>query len=227
MADPEFCDYTDINDLLGKKGVNPDEYYIAAGGSIEITAVTRLIQRRSKLLNEEHQINFSSTTYTEYYDINAIPRIELDHYPILSITSLGIYNGSEYVTKTEGLDRNSDDYYIEDAEAGMVEFWSTPATGKRIIKIVYVAGYSTIPSYVEECCAKMVAIDVALLQSFSQNCKEWWKRGKALVEEWLATIEYLLDTFIRIHPISIETMGRWHTESFVDQLNLMTGNYSD
>ena len=31
---PEFCTVQDVNDLLGKKTINPEEYFIVAGGTI-------------------------------------------------------------------------------------------------------------------------------------------------------------------------------------------------
>jgi len=224
---PEFCTVQDVNDLLGKKTINPEEYFIATGGSIEPTAALRLIQRRSALLNEEHQMNFNQTAYTEYYDTNGIPRIELDHYPIISITSLAVWNGSEYETKEQGLDRNDDDYYIENANSGFVGFWRNPPAGTRYILITYDAGHSTIPEYVEECCAKMVACDIALSHGFATTCKDAPDKWNNLIREWLTSIEFLLNEFIRIHPLSVKTIGKWRTESFVQQLDLMTGNIND
>ena len=227
MAAPEFCTIQDINDLLGKKSVTPEEYYIVASGTIEPAAVTRLIQRRSLILNEEHSMNFNSTSYTEYYDTNGIPRIEVDHYPILSITSLALWNGSSYEAKTEGNNRNDDDYYIENDEAGFVGFWNNPAAGKRYVLLVYDAGYTTIPSYVEEACAKMVAVDVALSQAFATVCAKAPEKWHKLIVDWLESIEFLLNEFIRVHPLSIKTIGKWRSDSFVEQLELMTGNFSD
>ena len=174
---PEFCSIQDVNDLLGKKTINPEEYYIKEGGTVEPTMVERLIEKRSGIINGEHQMNFNKTKVVdEYYDTVGTLPIVLDNYPIISIQSLYLWNGSSYDAKSEGNDRNSDDFYIDKAESGFVGFWSMPASGKRYLKISYTYGYEEIPDYVRECCIKMVAVDVILSPQFVQACTEEYKK---------------------------------------------------
>jgi hypothetical protein len=93
--------------------------------------------------------------------------------------------------------------------------------------ITYTAGYSTIPEYVKECCAKMVAVELALSDEFRTSCKDTYKKYQGLISDWLGSIEFLLNTFIRVAPLSVKTIGKWRSETFVQQLQMSTAQYDD
>lgn len=89
---------------------------------------------------------FADTTRTEYYDgQSGQRRLCLRHYPIISITSIHDDANRDYGADTLV---DADDYTFDtgDDSDGIVRFdGTTLSRGIRNIKVVYRAGYATIP----------------------------------------------------------------------------------
>ncbi|MFA5216863.1 hypothetical protein [Sulfuricurvum sp.] len=217
-----FCMVQDINDILGKYS-SDNQVWIISGGKFDPSMVERLIARKSKRINEEHGMNFNPTTVTdEYHDIVGNPRMPLDKYPVISVTELSVYDGTEYTLATQGRDRNNDDYWLEKPNSGMVRFWDTPDVGTERVKTTYIYGHSEIPSYVEECCILMTAVDLATSREFQEECKEQINKWEKVIGGWMSRVEELLNTKIRHKNLAVHTIGKWRDESVVSELEDMT-----
>lgn len=222
-----FCTIQDVNDKIGKVGpTNNPVWVISSGGTIEPDTVERWISRRSGIINEEHKMNYQATTVTnEYQDIEGLPFIHTDYYPIISVTTLSVYNGSEYEEKTQGTDRNSDDFFIDNPKNGKIFFWEQPGSGKRYVRIdQYQYGYalSDIPDYVKECCVLMVAVDVVMRKEFQEECKEQIKKWMMQAEKWIAEYTELLNKHIRKKKITAKSLGTYHKYDAETDLGNMT-----
>lgn len=222
-----FCTVEAVNYKLGKVGpTNDPTWVIVSGGLIEPATAESWITRRSKIINEEHGMNYQATTIeNEYHDVDNLPFIHTDYYPIISVTKLSVYDGSEYIEKDQGVDRNSDDYYIDNPRNGKVFFWSQPGSGRRIVKIdEYEYGYATddIPGYVEECCILMVAVDVVMRKEFQEECKEQIKKWMLQAEKWIAEYTELLNRHIRKKKITSRSLGTYYHYNAQNDLENMT-----
>lgn len=109
--------------------------------------------------------SLESTTYTEYLDgpeHGNARAVKLSFRPVASITT--IHDDSDWGYGAAYLVSSSD--YVLDGQAGRV--WLTPSAahtwseGARNIKVVYVAGFSTVPDDVKQACALTVAHWVTL-----------------------------------------------------------------
>lgn len=99
------------------------------------TTKEQYIETASDYIRSYCDRDFMKQTYTEYHRGGG-QSITLDHYPVVSITSIAI----------EGTAISSDDYTLTDAQAGIVEFdfWLED-TGSSDVYVTYVAGYSVSP----------------------------------------------------------------------------------
>lgn len=107
----------------------------------------------------------STTDITEYYDgdydSTGRDKIFLKQFPINSITSVSYKSGGN-ISPT-WVDYSLNDYERND-EQGVLYFANETRQyllalprGRQIVKVVYKAGYITIPSDLELCCIKLVA----------------------------------------------------------------------
>lgn len=130
-------------------------------------------------ISEETGKKYASTTATsEKHDGDGTPFVLLDHYPVLTITSLVV----DGITLTA-----STDYWIYDYGAGQLEL-KTPAipraeestSGHENIVVTYTYGFSAVPSAVKELCVVLVALkalsaaalkktDLGALKSYSDG----------------------------------------------------------
>jgi hypothetical protein len=225
-----FCEVANVNYLMGKDSIDDEiaQYYIVSGGRFEPSRVESIIYERSGIINEEHRRNFQETTYTdEYYDSVGDDRIFLDNYPITEITSLYLWNGAEYILKTQGRDPNSDDYYINKANSGEVRFHSSPDAGFNKIKVTYKAGYAStaIPDYVAECCSKMVGIDLAVdLLLNEELTKDQIAKWKTLINIWQNRVEFLLNKYIRDKSLTAKYIGLRTDTTTTSDLSRLLGS---
>lgn len=97
--------------------------------------------------------SFHDATYTEYHNGEMESILITRQYPIISITSIHDDTGREYGSGTL-IDSGSYAFY----EDGRVYLDTLVfSQGIKNVKIVYVAGYATIPSDLELACIKMCA----------------------------------------------------------------------
>lgn len=148
-------------DLTTKANVKE---YLSITGTSDDDFIDNLIARASEAIENYCKRKFNSETLTEYYDGKGSNRIVLDRRPVISITSIHDDTDREYGSAT--LVAASD--YVLYEDRGIVEYDASERTftstkayfadGQKNVKVVYVAGYSTIPTDVEQACIMLVAL---------------------------------------------------------------------
>lgn len=220
-----FTTVQKVNDLLGRIGDSESAYIISSGGVIEVSAAEGWIERRSGVINEEHGMNYQQTTVTdEYKDGEGVPFINTDYRPIISVSSLALYNGSDYDELEQGRDRNTDDYYIDKPKSGLIRFWNDAPQGLSMIKLTYDYGYATadIPDYVEEICTKMVAVDAVLRREFQEECKDLYKKFLDLAKKWIEEYTDLMNRKVRRRKLAARSIGTYYDYSSIYDLGSMS-----
>lgn len=92
---------------------------------------------------------------------NRARMFNLSERPVLSITSVQELVDGTWVDRTEG-DSSAYDYRRVRSQ---IYFWkSIPRRGWKNLKVIYTAGYATIPSDVDWVCARLIANELHALQ---------------------------------------------------------------
>ena len=119
-----------------------------------------MIPAASRMLEKYIGHSLFETEYTEYYDGDGTNEIILDHYPVTEIESI-----HDDLDREFGVDSEID---VEDAafdsndqkNVGLVRLFrgtSYFTTGVLNIKVVYTAGYATLPEDAEMACVQLVS----------------------------------------------------------------------
>jgi len=117
-----------------------------------------LITRMSQAIETHCNRSFHDSTYTEYYRGNGKDRMLLRQYPINSITSIHDDTDLEFGSDTA---KDADDIKISDEIEGMVILKDdifTESTTENI-KVIYNAGYASIPADLEQQCIRLCAAE--------------------------------------------------------------------
>ena len=134
----EIKDYLDIT--------RSDDTWDTVLGALQDVAEKRIQQ----YCREE----FTAQAYTEYHDGRGLSKIVLLHRPVNSITSIHDDLDREY-GDNELVD--SDDYTFYPNTGIVVKDGGTFQDGTRNVKVIYNAGYTTIPADVEGAVWQLVA----------------------------------------------------------------------
>jgi hypothetical protein len=133
----------DVKELLGITGTAQDNL------------ITRNINYATKIiLNYCGVSSFNDTAYTEYYDGIGGNELVLRNRPLVSVTSLSYSDEAGNNNSWELVD--TEDYFI-DTNAGIIKSLLPAGGSFHSWKIVYTAGYTTIPDDLAEACARMAA----------------------------------------------------------------------
>jgi len=152
------------------------------------TLLLHLITRVSKEIEKFCERTFAQANSTEYYDGDGTDTLLIDNYPINSITSL--YDDTD---RTYGSDTliDSDDYVFYSEEGKIVLDGGTFSIGLKNIKIVYNAGYSTIPEDLEQACIKKVAAEylesqkgIVATKGESNDISKWREEADKVIERY-------------------------------------------
>jgi hypothetical protein len=135
--------------------VDDVKYVYGLIGEGDYDLVSEIIDRVGKSFDTYCDRVFESATYTEDYDGDRRD-IMLEHYPVTSITSV-TDRGQDWTGSTV---INSSYYKISRDNRHIL--FSSSATLTRYrenIRIVYVAGYTTIPDDIKQACIREVIIE--------------------------------------------------------------------
>lgn len=107
-----------------------------------LTAIKTAVEKRiSNLVRHD----LLAATYTEYYDGDGSDTLLLEHYPVITLTSI-----HDDTDRAFGSSTAKTAYEIADArnyEKGILELYDEVFDdGQKNIKVVYKAGYATIPA---------------------------------------------------------------------------------
>lgn len=107
----------------------------------------RIISAASQFVESYCQRSFWSATYTEYHDGTDSDTLTLRQWPIISVT--GIYEGGSLTSLVSGVDPYASpqpEIVIYQEEGKLARPFSRFFGFRRFYKVVYVAGYATIPA---------------------------------------------------------------------------------
>jgi hypothetical protein len=127
---------------------------ISSGDTSQDNLIIRKINQATLMIERYCGRNFLAADYTEYYDGDGGSELTLRHYPVNSVASLSYRNTTS--NENDFTTYDTVDYFI-DATAGRLKslgsWWGSYDTWK----VVYNAGYSTIPDDLAEVCASLAA----------------------------------------------------------------------
>jgi hypothetical protein len=95
--------------------------------------------------------HFEQDTYTEIISGNGDKKLYLQNYPVSSITSASTWDGSSWDTVSSSSYDVDEDLGILYRKAGWTEGWDN-------IRVVYVAGYATIPKELQDLVCDVAAV---------------------------------------------------------------------
>lgn len=122
--------------------------------SISDDYIIRKINQATEMIEGYCGRRFKATDYTEYYDGSGIDELLLRNFPVNSVTSIGGRDTSLNEDDFNTVDANQ---YFTDLDAGTIEAVSSFYGGWDRWKVVYNAGYTTIPADLAEACATLAA----------------------------------------------------------------------
>ena len=138
MATYDLVTLDEVKDFYGKVGST----------SKDDDLLEDIITRISNVIESYINKNILSRSYTEYYDGLGVSTLFTKQYPIISVDSI-----HEDTTWVWGSDSTvgEDDYRIHN-DKNHVVFLTTLGNGKQNIKIIYTAGYATVPNDIKQVC---------------------------------------------------------------------------
>lgn len=167
--------------------VNEVIRYLGLKQTDDIDVIEDIINGISTAIITHCGRNFLSAEYTEYHD-GGTDRIYVEQYPITSLS--GVWLDDEEVTDVAISDNQR--YIISDYDLYTSDY------DEENVKVIYTAGYTTIPSDV-----RLVAI---------MECAKTWKRRKQLdvsaismqdgsitmlTDDWLPTTKKVLSSYTK------------------------------
>jgi hypothetical protein len=131
----------------------------AAGDTKDDTLLEDIITRVSQEIEKRCGRTFTVTTHTEYFTGSGNNRAYLKHWPITSITSIHVDEDRQWGSDSQ---IDADDIAISGNSPGMVilnsgETFSKSSLDIENVRVIYSAGYSTIPADLEQKCIEISA----------------------------------------------------------------------
>ena len=144
--------------------------------------LTLLIDAASDMAERYCKRVFTSTTYTdEVYDGDGTTLLQLDRFPVTTLTTVKVVESDETETSCAGTQ------FRIDGDIGEIKFKPEATSeythfpiGYQNVKVTYVAGYTDIPEAVQEAVAQICAWLYA--EAAATPGVESWKLGDAAVK---------------------------------------------
>ena len=121
----------------------------------------QILNSAYKLLEDHIGYSLLQETITEYQNGNGTNKLVLEKWPVASITSIHVDSLRVFGSDTL---IDSGDYYF-DPDSGIVDCFKSDGTtpgwfpcGIKNVKVIYLAGYSSIPAQFAEICREYAAI---------------------------------------------------------------------
>ena len=118
--------------------------------------MTRFINEASQRIENMTKRKLKSRTFTEYQDGSGNSRILTRQWPVISVAEVWLDSSSEFTDAAKMVD--SSYYHIDQQNEGLVMRGGCRkfTRGIRNVKLVYDAGYATIPADLEGACLWMI-----------------------------------------------------------------------
>ena len=167
----DYCSETDIETYLGitiDSGTSPTSADVAT----IITDVSRTIDNYAR-----RTLSGVTSGEVQYFDVHhGLDTIVLSKRPVSTITSIEKVgsDGDPEVALDQGRARDgSDDYWLQDSQAGVVRFHATWQTDIRdYLKVTYSYGATTIPHAARNAAILMACVRVVRTMMVDENCTE-------------------------------------------------------
>jgi hypothetical protein len=201
----DYCTLADVETYAGvdfSEGIGPSDSQIAT----MISNASRVLdaylgtQQASTVTVEEW---IDSTTFGEH----AVMGLR----PVASVTKIEEVDGAGVVVKTllQGRDRDSDEYWLHNPEAGIIRFQSYfGGKIKNFLKVTYVSGNTTVPAMVKMACILMVCRNAARAALNDENCmdriKDMWAR---LEDNTQSELDWFLKQLRKEKLVGVATFG--------------------
>jgi hypothetical protein len=125
--------------------------------------------------------NFGMSSYTEYFDGKIMNELVLSQYPISAITS--IHDDVDHVYGADTLLDSSTDYVV-DLVNGIIKLDNLYFyDGKQNVKVVYTAGYATIPLDLELAVNKLTTCEFIKSQNYINAVEGFESKSDGLRKE--------------------------------------------
>lgn len=111
-----------------------------------------LINISSQFIEDYTNRIIKSASYTSYINGNGMYRLFLPNYPITAITSIDAWN-IQLQTSSASYTANTD--FIYNGDEGWIYLYGGWYVGYKNYKVVYTAGYSTVPDTLKIACAEL------------------------------------------------------------------------
>lgn len=183
LIDEAICELDDVKVYVEIKGHNPKQDDL----------LKSLINRVTYLFQTECNRIFVSDTYTGYYNGNGDNILYLNQYPITSITS--IHEDDDWDWEDEDL-IDADDYRINQHATGVLIKDDVFERGEENYKVVYVAGYATIPYDLVQACVEEVVRKYTNKKQIDVNSKSIGDGNVAYIQKGLM-------------PVTVKTLAKY------------------
>lgn len=190
-----YVTYTDVGYFLGTT--------FTSGSTPSSTTVTSWIEESSDFIDQLLGFSYSSSSSQDLMvsvdNTSNIIWLADEYRPIISVTDLYRNDGSDWSPSWTILTEGTD-FLITDIQLGKIKF-QRPIIGPKTyaIKISTLThGYSSVPSFIEELCTKMVS--------------------KKVIQAAIANTSYTSNERISVGPISISNESSFSV-AYVKQLN--------
>lgn len=161
-----------------------DELDIPSAETAENTRVQSLVDAATAYIEAQCNRVFASATYTHQFDGNDTRYLLLDQFPVTSITSINIDDTWTFAGGTAL--PASGDYAVHRGVLAARRCALFQYTSALAIKVVYVAGYSTIPEDIQQ-----ATRDLVRWLYFSRNDRRSGLAAKSKLGENVAFTEGL------------------------------------
>ena len=141
-ASAQLCSVSDVKQYLGMTDSAHD------------ALITSLVNGASEAIENFCRRRFGEAEYTEYHDGADSALLLLDHTPVKSVDEVREGPCRDF----EGCDPiDEDDYVLYPEEGLLLRTSGMFPRGMRNVRVVYTAGYSSVPAVVGQACAALVA----------------------------------------------------------------------
>lgn len=143
--------------------------------------LTRMINAASQKIEQYCDRKFKKRQYTDFYDGRGNDRLLLRNWPCDKPTELWDDAGNEFTSSTNLID--AADYTVEQSSDGGVGVILVNgirfSRGNQNVKVVYQAGYASVPYDIEEACLFMVEYLYTMKQDRRVGVSSKGKNGES------------------------------------------------
>jgi len=128
--------------------------YLGITGTADDTLLTDLLTRLQEAADSYLDRKIEQASYTEQYDGDGTDRLLTRQWPIISVTS--VYDDVDRVFGSDALIAAAD--YVVYKDRGIIQLDGlTFASGIQNVKVIYSAGYGTVPTDLVQALIELIA----------------------------------------------------------------------